>query len=846
MKNSMMPESKDNQSEKPNIITGSDAADSSKKEAESLNLPDALPVLPLRGLVVYPRTVVPLIIGQSRSVQLINDVVAGDRMVILTASRNPDIDTPTPEQIYEIGTIGSVHRLFRAPDDTVQLLVQGMMRVKIVSYIQSEPYLKAQYSAFPEVIEEGLEMEAMIRTVLDQFRKMGELSSNLPGELLRALESIDDPVELAYAAATYLRMEIEAAQEMLEVDSVMEKLRRSIALQHKELEVLELGRKIQDDAKSEIDKGQREYILREQLKAIQRELGEGSEQEAEITQFRKKIDEAGLPEEVLREANREVERLVTLPSAAAEYGVIRTYLDWLVSLPWNVLTPDNLDIANARTVLNEDHYGLEDVKTRILEFLAVRKMRKERAKEIASDVSSDHMRRQREGVILCFVGPPGVGKTSLGASIARALGRKFTRMSLGGVHDEAEIRGHRRTYIGALPGTIIQSLRRVGSRNPVFMLDEIDKVGSDFRGDPASALLEVLDSEQNIEFRDHYLDVAIDLSQVMFITTANTLDTIPGPLRDRMEIIQLSGYTESEKVHIAQQYLVPRQIRENGLRSKEIKFSDEALLTMTRNYTREAGVRNLEREIGAVCRKVVTQVAEGTVKQLKISPDIVQEFLGKQMYYYASEIEDRTNVPGVATGLVWTPVGGDIVFVEAASMPGGNGFIVTGQLGDVMQESARAALSYIRSRASDFGIADDWFEHHDIHLHVPAGAVPKDGPSAGITIATALASLLTRRPVRSNVAMTGEITLRGQVLPIGGLKEKVLAAHRSGLDTVIVPGRNEKDIDDIPEEIRKQLKFVLASDVEQVFAAALGDVVSIASEDKNAAHQGTHLSLHKN
>jgi len=785
------------------------------------DIPDELPILPLRGLVVYPQTAVPLMVGQPRSIRLIDDTVGEQKVIGLVASLYPEKEEPGPAELYQVGTVAIVHRMFRAPDGTIRLLVQGLNRMRVGEFTATEPYLKARVVAAPETVEEGIEVEALKRNVADQFRQLGELVPSMPSELLATTLSIEDPLQLVYTIATYIRITLEDAQRILELDSTTEKLRTLMGLLGKELEVLELGRKIQADAQSEIEKVQREYYLREQLKAIQRELGEGDEQQIEVEEFRRKIEQSRMPEEARKEALRELDRLAKLPAAAAEYGVIRTYLDLLTDLPWGITTQDNLDVSHAREVLDEDHYDLDDVKKRILEFLAVRKLRHERGMDREEPTPARAIHREREGAILCFVGPPGVGKTSLGASIARALGRKFIRMSLGGVRDEADIRGHRRTYIGAMPGRIIQALRRVGTANPVIMLDEIDKLGMDFRGDPASALLEVLDPEQNHEFRDHYLDVAFDLSQVMFITTANMLEPIPGPLRDRMEIIQLSGYTEREKIHIAQEYLVPRQIHENGLRPAEITFSDEALLTLIRDYTREAGVRNLEREIGSVCRKVVTQIAEGQVEHVEITPDRVRELLGKAQFFYMTEIEQRTHIPGVATGLVWTPVGGDVVFVEAAQMPGKKGFILTGQLGDVMQESARAAMSYIRSRAPSLGIPDDWFEEHDIHLHVPAGAVPKDGPSAGITMATALASLLTQRPVRPNVAMTGEITLRGQVLPIGGVKEKVLAAHRFGIDTVVLPARNEKDLDDIPDEVRRELTIVTVENVEQVLAAAL-------------------------
>ncbi len=793
-----------------------------REREASFDLPGELPILPLRGLVVYPHTTVPLTIGQPRSVKLVDDVVAGDRVIGLVASHDPELEMPGPDQVHLIGTVAQIHRLFRAPDGTIRLLVQGMARIRITGFTETQPYLRARVEAAPETVESGIEVEALMRNVVEQFSHMADLVPSIPGELISAALNVDDPLQLVYALATYIRLDLADQQKLLELDSVQEKLHTLMTILNKELEVLELGHRIQTEAQSEMEKTQREYFLREQLKAIQRELGEGDEQTLEIEEFRQKIEAAGMPEEAAREARRELDRMARLPTAAAEYGVIRTYLDWLVNLPWKVQTEDNLDIAHARAVLDEDHYGLKDIKERILEYLAVRKLRQERAGEIKRETRVDYVRREREGAILCFVGPPGVGKTSLGASIARAMGRKFTRMSLGGIRDEAEIRGFRRTYIGAMPGRLIQTMRRVESRNPVIMLDEIDKLGRDFRGDPASALLEVLDPEQNFEFRDHYLDVAYDLSQVLFITTANTLDTIPMPLLDRMEIIQLSGYTEQEKVQIAQRYLVPRQVRENGLRPEELTFTDEALLEIIRNYTREAGVRNLEREIGRVARKIVTRIAEGKAEAALIDQPDIRDLLDHPRFGYQTEIEERiTDTPGVAIGLSVTVFGGDVLFVEAAQMPGSKGFQYTGQLGEVMQESARAAFSYIRSKASDFGLRPDYFDKHDIHLHVPAGAVPKDGPSAGVTMATALMSLITGRPVRRNVAMTGEITLRGQVLPVGGIKAKVLAAHRAGLDTVILPRRNEPDVEDVPEEVRQAMTFIFVDDVTAALEAAL-------------------------
>ncbi len=789
-------------------------------EETQSQIPPELPVLPLRGLVVFPQTAVPLTIGQPRSIRLIDDVVAGDeRLIALVASRNPDLESPGPQDLYAIGTVAMVHRLFRAPDGTIRLVVQGLVRCRIDEYVQEEPYLKGRISHIPEQVEEGAEVEALARNAREQFGRIAEMIPSIPRELVSSVLSLEEPLQTAYTVANYQRMELEDAQMLLEMDSASEKLHRLASILVREIEVLEIGQKIQNEARSEIDKVQREYFLREQLKAIQKELGEGDEQAAEVEEFRSKIESAGMPEEAEKQARRELDRLSRLPTAAAEYGVIRTYLDWLVSLPWSAATPDNLDIAHARSVLDQDHYGLQDIKERILEFLAVRKLRGERAGELVAD--EDEIHRLREGAILCFIGPPGVGKTSLGRSIARAMGRKFVRISLGGMRDEAEIRGHRRTYIGAMPGRILQALRRIETCNPVFMLDEVDKLVFDFHGDPASALLEVLDPEQNAEFRDHYLEVAFNLSQVMFITTGNSLETIPGPLRDRMEIIQLSGYTDNEKIAIAQQYLIPRQVRENGLRPEEVTFTRPALERIIRSYTREAGVRNLEREIGAVCRKVVTKIAEGKDSRVEITPESVRVYLDRPIYFDTEEIAQRTSLPGVATGLAWTPVGGDVLFIEATAMPGGKGFQVTGSLGNVMQESARAALSYVRSRADQLKLDPSFFDKHDIHLHVPAGSTPKDGPSAGVAMATALVSLVSGSPVRPDVGMTGEITLRGQVLPVGGIKEKVLAAHRSGLKTVILPVRNEGDLEDLPDEARNDIQFVFAEGVDDVLRAAL-------------------------
>ena len=790
------------------------------EETSLIEIPDVIPILPLRGVVVYPLTAVPLSIGQPRSVQLVDEALASHLTIGLVASKDPELEEPMPDDTYRMGTAATIHRLFKAPDGTIRLIVQGLERIRILEYVETEPYLKARVGVAPDTVEKTNELEALRRNIGEGFRQIVSLVPSIPDELMMITINVEEPRQLLYTVANYVRIDPVDAQEILELDSVTAKSHRLVAILAKEIEVLELGRKIQSEAQSEMEKVQREYFLREQVKAIQRELGEGDEQQLEVEEFRKKIEESGMHDEAEKEARRELDRLSKLPTAAAEYGVIRTYLDWLTSLPWAKGSEDNLDVVHARQVLDEDHYDLDDIKDRILEYLAVRKLRLERAEERAQEEVVDTIRREREGVILCFIGPPGVGKTSLGQSIARALGRKFVRMSLGGVRDEAEIRGHRRTYIGALPGRIMQAIRRVESNNPVFMLDEVDKMGRDFRGDPSSALLEVLDPEQNREFRDHYLDVPFDLSQVMFITTGNVLDTIPGPLRDRMEILTLSGYTEGDKVRIAQGYLIPRQRRENGLRQDEVEFTDDALRRMIRDYTREAGVRNIERVVGRVCRKMATRIAEGKVEDVTVVEiDDLNEYLGRPLFY--PETAERTGIPGVATGLGWTPFGGDIMFFEATRMSGSKGFTVTGKLGEVMKESASAALSYVRANSEELAVPPDIFRKSDIHLHVPAGAIPKDGPSAGVTIATAMVSLLTGRCVREDVAMTGEITLRGQVLPVGGIKEKMLAAHRVGIKKVILPKRNEKDLEDVPEEARKELEFVLVDRVDQVFKVAL-------------------------
>ena len=768
-------------------------------------LPDALPILPLRETVTYPDTLTPLAVGQERSIQLVNDVLSGNRMLAMVASRDPENDAPGPDELYDVGVAGTVARMMKVPDGTLRILVQSAERIRIESYVSEQPYLVARIEPMPDLLDPSTELEALTRNVQGTFTQIIEAIPYLPEELQLAVANIDDPSALSHLIAGALRISTEEKQELLETVDVTRRLRRLSEILTRELEVVQLGSKIQSQVESEIDKGQREYFLRQQLKAIQDELGEGDEQQAEINELRERIEAAGLPEEAQKAAERELSRLEKLPPVAAEYGVIRTYLEWLVDLPWSNQTEDNLDIAHARKVLDQDHYDLEEVKDRILEYLAVRKLNPE-----------------SPGPILCFVGPPGVGKTSLGRSIAKALGREFERISVGGVRDEAEIRGHRRTYIGALPGTIIRALRDAGTRNPVFMIDEIDKMGADFRGDPSSAMLEVLDPAQNATFRDHYLDLPFDLSEVLFIATANILDTVPPPLQDRMEVINLAGYTVEEKLHIARRYLVPRQLRANGLKASQIEFADPALNAVIEEYTREAGVRNLEREIGTICRKVARQVAEGKAKgKVRVSAKRARELLGKRRFF--SEQRRRTKDPGVATGLAWTPVGGVVLFIEASAVPGSGNLTITGQLGDVMKESAQAALTWVRRHSEELApdLPDDWFAKHDIHVHIPAGAVPKDGPSAGIAMTTALASLISNRPVRNDVAMTGEITLTGQVLPIGGLKEKSLAAQRAGIKLVIVPDRNEGDVEEISEEERHDLEFVYADDIGDVLKTAL-------------------------
>jgi ATP-dependent Lon protease len=769
-------------------------------------LPERAPVLPLRDAVTFPDMFIPLNVGQERSIELINDALRGDRTLVMVAARNPELEVPGPEDLYTIGVLGVIARMIRVPDGTLRVLIQGSQRVEIERIVQNEPYLVAEISERPDVVRQSPELTALVRNVQQTFSNIVEQVPYLPEELEVMVANVEDPSALSSLIAGALRLKTEEKQSLLEEVDVAKRLRSLSELLARELEVVAIGSRIQSQVQSELERGQREYFLRQQMKAIQEELGEADEALAEVNELRERLDQIELPEEVRKQADRELSRLERLQPAMAEHGVVRSYLEWIAALPWDSSTKDNLDLKHAREILDEDHYDIEQVKERILEFLAVRSLKPD-----------------ARGSILCFMGPPGVGKTSLGRSIARALGRKFERISVGGVRDEAEIRGHRRTYIGAMPGTILRALRDAGSNNPLFMIDEIDKMGADFRGDPSSAMLEVLDPEQNSTFRDHYLDLPFDLSNAMFITTANTLDTVPGPLRDRMEVIQLAGYSAEEKLEIAKRYLVPRQIERNGLKRSQISFTDAGLRAIISDYTREAGVRQLEREIGSACRKVARQVAEGSADgKIGVTEARARELLGKRRFL--SEAPRRTSRPGVATGLAWTPVGGDVLFIEATAMPGKGRLTITGQLGEVMRESAQAALSYVRAHVNELAPDLDlaWFAENDVHIHVPSGATPKDGPSAGVAIAAALASLLSGRPVRSDVAMTGEVTLTGQVLPIGGLKEKALAAQRNGIKTVIAPALNEQDIDEIPEHLRARLQFVFVSEVAEVLDAALG------------------------
>ena len=766
------------------------------------DLPTQLPVLPLSDVVVFPHMVAPLLVSNAQSIRLIDDVVAGNRLLVVTLQTDPDAEQPRADQLHPYGCIARVVRMLKFPDDSVRVLIHGLKRARLVHVQADTPYLQAQLTPLDDELEDSLETAALARNAANQFQEIISLSPSLPDELKVAVVNIEDPSKLADVIAANLNLPLQDKQRLLEAVRVKLRLTLLTSLLNREVEVLHLGSEIQSKVSTAISQSQREYFLREQLKAIQKELGETGEQGSEIKELRDKIDKAQMPPEVKKVAIKEVDRLATITPAAAEYTVSRSYLDWLIAVPWSKSTDDKLDIAQAKRILDTDHYDLEQVKKRILEYLSVLKLRSNGSAEAAVG----------KGPILCFVGPPGVGKTSLGRSIARALGRKFIRISLGGVRDEAEIRGHRRTYIGALPGRMIQGLRRAESNNPVFMLDEIDKVGTDFRGDPSSALLEVLDPQQNNSFSDHYLEVPFDLSRVMFITTANLLEPIPPALRDRMEVIELPGYTEDDKIHIATKYLVPRQLTEHGLKKTHLRVTKDALATIIRDHTREAGVRNLERQIATICRRTARRIVEGRTKSVIVRSGNVKDFLGPVRFFH--DVAERTTEPGVAIGLAWTAAGGDILFIEATQMPGRGNLILTGSLGDVMRESAQAALSYIRSRATQLGIEPKLFEKSDIHVHVPAGAIPKDGPSAGVTMAVALTSLLMRKPVKPALAMTGEITLRGKILPVGGIKEKVLAAARSGVKTIILPDQNRRDLADVPAEVRKKLQFRFARTIE--------------------------------
>jgi ATP-dependent Lon protease len=779
----------------------------SEDRLDELEIPNELPVLPLKETVVFPQSMTPLAIGQERSIKLVEDAVDGERLLALVTVDNPEPDQPGWDDLHEIGTAAVIHKLIRVPDGTLRILVQGARRVRLERRIKDRPYLVGEFVEVPDEVEETPEVDALTRNVQMLFGRVIAAVPYLPDELELAAANVDDPNALSYLVASTLRLKTEEKQQLLELTDAGERLREISRILNRELEVVELGSKIQSQVQSEMEKGQREYFLRQQLKAIQEELGEGDAEQAEVSELRDRLAALDLPEEVQKAVDRELARLEKLPSASAEYGVIRTYLDWIATLPWSSTTQDNLDLERARTVLDEDHYDLDKVKERIIEHLAVSKLR--------NDAS---------GQILCFVGPPGVGKTSLGQSIARTLERKFVRISVGGVRDEAEIRGHRRTYIGAMPGTIIRAIRDAESSNPVMLIDEIDKMGADFRGDPASAMLEVLDPEQNKTFRDHYLDLPYDLSKVLFICTANQLETIPAPLLDRMDVIPLSGYTDDEKFAIARKYLVPKQLETHGLDPKQVSIADSALKVVAREYTREAGVRNLERRIADLCRKAAREVAEGRKTKIRVDEKRARKWLGPRRF--SGEVRKRTSEPGVATGLAVTAVGGDILFIEATAYPGKGRLTVTGQLGEVMQESAAAAHSWVRSHAVQLGLEPAWFADHDIHVHIPAGAIPKDGPSAGITMATAIVSLVRGIPVADDVAMTGEITLTGQVLPIGGVREKTLAAQRAGIKRVVLPHENEPDLEELPKETHSELDFVLADTLEDVLAAAFDGAVT--------------------
>lgn len=776
-----------------------------EKEEKEIEIPENLPVLPVRDIVVFPYMILPLFVGREVSIKAIDHALSTNKMIMLLTQKDLNAENPTPNDLYAIGTVGLIMRMLKLPDGRVKILIQGLSKARALKFSQEEPFFKADIEKITDYKPEEItiEIEAIMRTVKEQIDKTVSLGKTILPDIMIVIENLDDPGKLADLIASNIGLKTEQAQEVLEITDPVVRLKKVSEMLNREIELLTVQQKIQTEVKGEIDKSQREYFLREQLKAIQKELGDIDERAEEIKEFKKKIDAAKMPEKVLKEAEKQLKRIGKMHPDSAEAGTVRTYLEWMVELPWSKSTKDNLDIKAAKKVLDADHYDLEKVKERILEYLSVRKLKKEKMK----------------GPILCFIGPPGVGKTSLGKSIAKSLGREFVRMSLGGVRDEAEIRGHRRTYVGALPGRIIQGIKTAGTNNPVFMLDEIDKIGSDFRGDPSSALLEVLDPEQNNSFVDHYLTVPFDLSKVMFITTGNMADTIPGPLRDRMEIIYLSGYTAEEKLGIAKNYLIPKQLDEHGITNKTLKITDSAVMMTISQYTREAGVRNLEREIANLCRKVAKSIAEGKQKVFLITTRNLHKYLGIPKYLPEEEMEK--DEIGVATGLAWTETGGDIIYVEATTMKGKGSLTLTGQLGDIMKESAQAALSYVRSKSESLGIKSEIFSKTDIHIHVPAGAIPKDGPSAGITMATAIASALTGKPVRKDIAMTGEVTLRGRVLPIGGLKEKALAARRMGIKEIIIPKRNKKDLEDIPKYIKKDIRFIIADTMSDVLKAAL-------------------------
>jgi ATP-dependent Lon protease len=771
---------------------------------ETGKLPEILPILPLFDAVLFPKMVLPLVVMQGESIQLIDEAMSKDRMIgLVVAKTNAVKRIYGAEDLYDIGTAALILKMAKTEDNRAQLLVQGISRFRISDFIEGKPYQMGHIEQLYDKFERDKEAEALISNILGMFTRIVEISPGMPQEVAGVAKSITEPGILADMVTSTINSTAEEKQKILALSDVKTRLQEVLKLVTYQLEILELGNKIQTQVKGDMDQRQREYYLREQMSAIKKELGEKDENTVEVDEYRAKIEAKKLPEIAKKEADRELNRLARMHPSSSEYTVSSTYLDWLTALPWNEATEDALDIKKARKILDDDHFGLEKAKKRILEYLAVRKLNPD-----------------SKGPILCFAGPPGTGKTSLGHSIARALGRKFVRISLGGVRDEAEIRGHRRTYVGALPGRIIQGIRRAETNNPIFMLDEIDKVGADFRGDPSAALLEVLDPEQNYSFSDHYLDVPFDLSKVMFITTANILDTIPPALRDRMEVLQLLGYTEDEKIKIANKYLIPRQRKEHGLKNGQIVFSRGAVRHIIGGYTREAGLRNLEREIASVCRGVASKIAEGEADAVTINVVNIPKYLGPVKFM--PESKSRTSVPGVATGLAWTQAGGEILFIEAIAMKGKKGLTLTGQLGDVMKESATAALSFIRSKAKSLGIDEEFFENHDIHIHIPAGAIPKDGPSAGVTMLTALVSLLTDKPIRKDFAMTGEITLRGEVLPVGGIKEKVLAAHRAGIKTILLPKWNQKDLEeDIPKKVRKEIEFLFADKMTDVLKIAL-------------------------